>query len=154
MEQFNSNLECLSVGCRRFPLDIKYSNDLMHGSSFPVNIQYMAKELTQATDKCCRNFSVHSTAAVPTPIPKIQYNLAVALIRLIGRMGTGILVFVSGINDITELTERFEGFPQFKVIAIHSDIPFEEQETAFIPAGPSEIKVIIATNAGENSSNY
>ena len=37
------------------------------------------------------------------------------------------------------------------MIAIHSEIPFEEQETAFLPAGPNEVKVIIATNAAESS---
>lgn len=65
-----------------------------------------------------------------------------------GRVGTGILVFVSGIADITDLTEKFEGMDKYKVIAIHSEIPFEEQETAFQPAEPNEVKVIIATNAG------
>ena len=52
-----------------------------------------------------------------------------------------MLVFVSGISDIEKLYEMFEGMSRFKLIAIHSDIPFEEQEEAFTPAEPTEIKV-------------
>ena len=32
-----------------------------------------------------------------------------------------------------------------------SDIAFEEQEEALAPAGPEEVKVVIATNAAESS---
>ena len=32
-----------------------------------------------------------------------------------------------------------------------SDIAFEEQEEALAPAGPDEVKVVIATNAAESS---
>jgi HrpA-like RNA helicase len=60
---------------------------------------------------------------------------------LSGKEGTGILVFVSGIADITELTERFEGLGRYKLYAIHSDLPFEEQEAAFTPAAVDEVKV-------------
>ena len=84
-------------------------------------------------------------------VPKEQYNLAVSLIKSVGQMGTAVLVFVSGIADITELTERFEGLSRYKLYAIHSDLPFEEQEQAFIPAGPDEVKVVVATNAAESS---
>jgi HrpA-like RNA helicase len=65
--------------------------------------------------------------------------------------GTGVLVFVSGINDIIDLSEKFDGMPGFKVYAIHSEIPFEEQEAAFLPTPANEIKVVLATNSAESS---
>ena len=45
------------------------------------------------------------------------------------------------------------------IVSIHSvvsillspDIAFEEQEEALAPAGPDEVKVVIATNAAESS---
>ena len=45
-----------------------------------------------------------------------------------------ILVFVSGIFDIMELTEMLEPYhPRVTTCPIHSDIPFEEQLEAFKP---------------------
>jgi len=88
---------------------------------------------------------------VPQTVPKEQYNLAVGLIKAVGQPGTAVLVFVSGIADITELTERFEGLSRYRLYAIHSDLPFEEQEQAFTPAAPDEVKVVVATNAAESS---
>ena len=84
-------------------------------------------------------------------LAKEQYMLTVALVKQVAVNGTGILVFVSGMSDITELTEKFDGMTRFKVIAIHSEIPMEEQEAAFEPCQPNEVKVIIATNAAESS---
>lgn len=53
--------------------------------------------------------------------------------------------------DIEELSERFVGLDRYKIVCIHSDIPFEEQELAFLPTLPHEVKVVIATNAAESS---
>ena len=41
----------------------------------------------------------------------------------------------------------------YKVVAIHSDIPDEEQAEAFVVAGPHSkvVKVVVATNAAESS---
>ena len=72
---------------------------------------------------------------MPRFLAKEQYTLAVALIRRVVRRGTGVLVFVSGIKDIAELMEKLENSRGFKVFAIHSDIPFEDQEAAFSPVG-------------------
>jgi HrpA-like RNA helicase len=80
-----------------------------------------------------------------------QCTLTISLIRSEGVLGSGILVFVSGISDIISLSEKLENLPRYKVFAIHSDIPFEEQEAAFQPCGPDEVKVVIATNAAESS---
>lgn len=39
--------------------------------------------------------------------------MVVTLIKSLAIDGTGILVFVSGIADITDLSEKFEPFPRF-----------------------------------------
>jgi HrpA-like RNA helicase len=135
-------MECLSVGVRRFPIEIMYAEDIAASTSgFSSTIMNLAKDTLNATKNSSKD-------GVLPKVVKSQFNLAFAIIKSIGRVGSGILVFVSGIADITDLTEKFEGMEKYKVIAIHSDIPFEEQEAAFRPAEPNEVKVVIATNAG------
>lgn len=38
-----------------------------------------------------------------------------------------------------------------QILAVHSDIPHEQQLLAFLPTQPDEIKIVIATNAAESS---
>ena len=133
-------MDCLSVGAHRYPLDIKYLDDIASNAS--SNLMQSNNRLTARglLDRM-KNIGVKSKDDVPQSIPKEQYSLVVSLIKQFGIEGTGILVFVSGIADITELTERFEGMRKYKLYAIHSDLPFEEQEAAFTPAADNEIKV-------------
>ena len=88
-------------------------------------------------------------------ILKDQLTLATALVKQIASEDSSVLIFVSGMADITELTEKIEKIRirqlKLKVIAIHSDIPFEEQLRAFDPSKSREAKIIIATNAAESS---
>ena len=84
--------------------------------------------------------------------------MAAALARAVASEHSSVLIFVSGMSDITELVDAFEKAKQgqgagkkgsglkLKCIAIHSDIPFEEQLLAFRPAAPGEAKVVIATS--------
>lgn len=37
------------------------------------------------------------------------------------------------------------------LLAVHSDIPHEQQLLAFQPTQPDEVKIVIATNAAESS---
>ena len=90
-----------------------------------------------------------------------QYAVVEYVIRNYVQLGSGVLVFVAGMSDINELCGIFEedrylnrdkfGARTFKLFAIHRDIPLEEQEEAFLPVGPDEIKIILATNAAESS---
>lgn len=47
---------------------------------------------------------------------------------------------MSGIGDIEDLAEKFDGSERYKVVMIHSDIPFEDQAAAFAPIDPTTIK--------------
>ena len=136
--EFYGEMECLSVGAHRYPLEINYLEDLASGKSGFSNM--IAGAAHQLAEKTCKIGS-KAKDDVPQSVPKEQYTLVVNIIKAVGVEGTGVLVFVSGIADITELTERFEGLSKFKLYAIHSDLPFEEQEAAFTPAAYNEIKV-------------
>ena len=74
-------------------------------------------------------------------VAKLQNELAVAITRHVGRPGSSVLVFVSGMADILDLTERFEnlkdGAVHYQTVAIHSEVPDEEQTSAFENFGES-----------------
>ena len=146
--QYMGNLECLSVGVRRFPIDIKYLDDLMKTDrTLPPTIA--------TTSKTAMGFLKSSKGVASEQINnkfiECQYKLVENLVRTVVMMGTCVLIFVSGINDITDLAEKFEGLSKYHIYMIHSDIPFEEQEAAFLPTPANEIKVVLATNAAESS---
>lgn len=139
------SLECISVGARRFPVQLFYSEDINSRSSFPRLMESCALKVTSASCK----FNAEST--VSQQFPKDQYTLAYNIIREAVAPGTGVLVFVSGVNDIVELSALFVNQPQYVVVPLHSEIPVEDQDIAFSAVQSDQVKVVIATNIAESS---
>lgn len=83
------------------------------------------------------------------------YQLATKITTHVGSHGSSVLIFVTGMNDIEVLCDLIESINvagvTYTCLPIHSDIPFEEQMSAFDPPGEGEVKVVIATNAAESS---
>jgi hypothetical protein len=161
------DMSCLSVGTRRFPVQTFYAEDL---SSFSSKLLLSTGHVTQGLRARERNCDMYSKSIcktsteimvltkcstpddiLPSKLAEVQYKTAVALVRAIGVAGTSVLIFVSGILDITELVTMFQDFDIFDVVPIHSDIPIEEQELAFVPTPIHKVKVVVATNAAESS---
>ena len=116
-----------------------------------------------------------------TIVSLFKVSLAFDIARHVGTPGRSVLIFVSGIAQITDFVDRFNeikergrGRNHYVVIPIHSDIPFHEQMLAFDQAvleeevGSGEegetkshqpvprkrtlpIKIVVATNAAESS---
>ena len=148
-DQYYGDLKCLSVGKRRFPLTIHYLDDLIDRNSKLSNfkIALASEELL----KKMKTVSGDQSETIAERISNLMYQICEELVKKIGVVGGGsILIFVAGISDIEEIMSRFEG-DKYKTIAIHSDIPEDEQALAFEPCKPDEVKVIIATNAAESS---
>lgn len=141
----------LLVGVKRFPLKINYIEDIMSDPTFKTLPQVVKKSTSVILETCDRIAKSRQLTAPSDSMIKAQYTLIVELIRAKVALGTGVLIFVSGIAEITELQLKFEGIDAYRVVVIHGDIPFEEQQLAFLPAGPDEIKIVIATNAAESS---
>ena len=144
------DLECLSVGKRRFENATYYVDDLVHDTcssavDLPKIITRQAAKILNFHDPDLKNYQALDD------VVKAQYVLAKELVRLNAKRGTAVLVFVAGMSDIDEFLELFEDDEDYKIIPIHSDIPFEEQEQAFVAAEPDVIKVVVATNAAESS---
>jgi HrpA-like RNA helicase len=140
----------LSVGKRRFENATYYVDDLVHDTcssaiNLPKIITRQAAKILHYHDPYLKNYQALDD------VVKAQYVLAKELIRCNAKRGTAVLVFVAGMKDIDEFLETFEEDEDYKIVAIHSDIPFEEQEQALVAAKPNEIKVIVATNAAESS---
>ena len=169
------DMHCLSVGARRFPVEVLHTEDMVETfatlatdyrvevrkkriahqqeeGSDDVNKDYFFKSLIDLSQRITMlTTNPQAFAAVPTALAALQYKAVLHLVRGIAEDGTGVLVFVSGILDITELHQLFETHPRYWVVAIHSEIPYEEQELAFQPAPAGKVKVILATNAAESS---
>jgi len=150
------DMECLSVGMRRFPSDITYVEDLKKMCEEGSKKDSKFKALAPTLQKECKDILTlvngdGNKEVVPDKLPIIQYKAVLSLVRMLALDGTGVLVFVSGINDITEIIQLFEPYPRYLLFPIHSDIPIEEQELAFSPTPIDKVKVVVATNAAESS---
>ena len=97
-----------------------------------------------------RMLSANASDVLQPSYSTMQYKLA-AFLAGMASYGTAVLIFVAGMADIIALAELFSGVAHNRVIVIHSDIPHEEQETAFDPTLPQEVKIILATNSAESS---
>jgi hypothetical protein len=148
-DYFDVREETIFVGVRRFPLREFYCEDLVE--FLPPSQRDSLRKLAETTSECAG----YQGEVVGDAIVKEQLNVAVNLTRQIAAEGIAVLIFVSGMADIQELMDKFDkskrSTVKLKLIAIHSDIPFEEQMQAFQPAGRGEAKVVIATNAAESS---
>lgn len=142
-QEYFGDFKCLSVGARRFPVEIIFVDHLLNNKHNDM------WESVDSIKKLCGN--IMGDSIIPERLCKVQYQLVMYIIKQYAALGTAVLVFVSGIADITDLTEKFIGLNKYRVLAIHSEIPYEEQELVFEPASSNEVKVILATNAAESS---
>jgi ATP-dependent RNA helicase DHX57 len=148
-EYFNVKEPVIKVGARRFPVEEVYMSNLSKKVTLPGKetnyLQLLSKECLSM--KCMRT-------------PSMSYmekllSVVACLATVVGKPGTSVLIFVTGMNDIVGITEIVEQLCVpgiiFTCLPIHSDIPFEDQMNVFDKAKPNEVKIIIATNAAESS---
>jgi HrpA-like RNA helicase len=81
-------------------------------------------------------------------------SLVSSLVVSVAEMGSSVLIFVPGMNEIVGISELIEAMfvpgKRFTCIPVHSDIPFEDQMKVFERTDDDECRVIIATNSGTN----
>ena len=144
--------QTISVAGRTFSQTFIYCDELF--SILPVSVHNHLRALMESTSSC-RGTQGETVVA---HIVKNQLTLAIALTKQIASEASSVLIFVADMADIIELSEKLEKVKmkglKLKIIAIHSDIPFEEQMQAFQPSMPGEAKVIVATNAAESSLTF
>ena len=59
----------------------------------------------------------------------------------------GILIFLSGVQEIRQCMERLRNVPNSKVFPLHANLTSDEQRRVFAPT--SEWKIIVSTNVAE-----
>jgi HrpA-like RNA helicase len=159
----------LHVGARAFPITITYLETLH--TRFP-QARHRETWIAEAAKACGKLGGTKLSDSAVGVLVKKQRVLAACIARWLytSAKGSSVLVFVPGMDDIEEIFEAPSSslaFPHtphpsqmfeqdkeqghFRCLAIHSDLPFEEQLAAWTPAEPHELKVIIATNAAESS---
>jgi HrpA-like RNA helicase len=125
----------LHVGARRFPVAEYYADDIVDSLRLPENLHSKAQRLVLHTGE-------------RPPHASAQHPLVKAIVRSVGTPGSSILVFVPGLADILDLTDKIEQLPGFVCTPIHSDVPFDEQLSVFQKT--ESVRVILATNAAES----
>lgn len=162
-----------AVGVKRFPLEVKFMEEIAKEKGLmKYNADFIIKECSSILKSidalnrrsrpddnvevdqqpCLSTEEVQRVMAAPSgSMISAQYRLIVEIVNKKVEFGTGVLIFVAGIEEIQELQQMFEGNKYYRIVVIHSDVPFDEQQQAFVPAGFTEKKIILATNAAESS---
>jgi HrpA-like RNA helicase len=148
-EYFEVPRSPIYVSARRFPIREYYLEDLDQ----VVSLQGEEKTLLGTI---LANSAKQQGSNIPMPHEiKSLHHLAVYLTIAIGKPRTSVLIFVAGMNDIIHISELIEKIKipgkKFTCLPIHGEIPIEDQMVVFQPAGPNEVKVIVATNVAESS---
>jgi HrpA-like RNA helicase len=145
---FNVPEPPIFVGVRCHPIQEFFAEDI--GKSLHLSPKD-CQSLCAIRESCDKN---HCQSAPNTHYIEKLHHLAVQIVLEVGKGGSSVLVFVSGMFDIVSITEIFENIVSsmnYKCVPIHSDIPFDDQMQAFDSAQKNEVKVILATNAAESS---
>lgn len=148
-EYFQCTEPVIKVGGRRFPVEEVYLNDL----SKKVTLPGKESKIVDALLKECIDMKCRRTPAM-SYMEKL-FTVVANLATVVGKPGSSVLIFVSGLSDIVAIIDLVEqcyvAGVSFTTFPIHGDIPFEDQMDAFIPPRIDEVKIIIATNSAESS---
>ena len=138
-DYFGSDGVPIFVGARRFPVAEFYCDELAEGRGVRLSdgrrVRVDASKARRLVEACVSSDG-SSVIAPGARLPGLQQALAVEILRQLAKDGGSALVFVSGMADIEELTDALDSVTvgggggmgtRMVVIAIHSDIPFEEQ---------------------------
>jgi HrpA-like RNA helicase len=143
------------VGARRFPVDIHHLEELCQVQHITDamgrrKVEMLPRQVAKVKELIKEQ---ERSRDLSPKCVKLQQEIAVMLLRHIARPGVTILIFVTGLDDIVTLAEKISDFDAqevYRVLPIHSEIPFDNQQAIF-DEEPSKVTVVIATNAVESS---
>jgi len=148
-EYFGVSDPVIKVGAKRFPIEEIFLEDLSSKYSFPHK---MTKSFESLVSECNR---LQCKTSPSNSYMEKLFQVVASLATTVGKLGSAVLIFVAGMNDIVSVTECIEQLMVpglvFKCFPVHSDIAFEDQMKVFDDVESNEVKIIIATNAAESS---
>lgn len=166
----------LNIPGRTFPVEVKYLEDAIEVTNYRLveNESYTTleddfdestsdKPLEDLAGNARPSLEGYSRQTRETVMKFDEYRLDYQLItRLIATIATkpelsqyskAILVFMPGLAEIRRLNDEISSDPTFEkgwvVHALHSSIPSEDQEKAFLVPPEGMRKIVIATNIAE-----
>ena len=140
------------VETRKFGISEYFIEDLRNSRSDAAfqSIYTPDYQESMADVKRYCNRAIAKPDFIPNTFYKKQLNVALGLISACS-VGTGVLVFVSGMAEINLFEARLKKDRRVKFVAIHSDLPTDSENSALVGKEPHHIRVIVATNAAESS---
>ena len=167
----SNEIECLSVGVKRFTVNVSYANDILNTSGVVAgNVRALIDICERGTGgsggkkggprgKGNNGGYDDMDIKIPLSLFGTQCKVAVNIIssNRHSYLGKSVLLFVSGylaIEDISELITTQQSQDRdvnYKVIPLHSELSDDQQELVFEAVERDTIKIIIATNIAESS---
>ena len=133
----------LFVGVRCYPLTVHYLETFSTAEVLPRPVKALAvklqEELPEPPSRQLQEQQLKQQGLPPPGVLRAQLELAFQLTAALSQPGQCILVFVSGLNDMQELSLKFAGRgARYQVYALHSMIPLEDQLKALeqVPSCP------------------
>ena len=144
---------CHFVGAKRYRVEEACLDELSALKIPSEASPALAKILTQMVSRL-----PFKTGGVPKPgIESKIYKIIGYTLLVFSRLGTTSLVFLPGMVEITTLYDVLlvmieeEGLTNIELFVLHSQIPLEEQASAFIAPTKYRRHIILATNIAESS---
>ena len=177
-EQFSRYLDgapILTVPGRTFPVQTLFLEDAIETTGYRAHNDQSKRDLlmeddddddtNEKTDKVgakadLKGYSVNTRQVLANfDEYHINYDLVLALLEMIASAkqyvdySKAILIFLPGIAEIRRMNDMLAGHRRFSqnwyVYPLHSAIPTEQQEQAFLVPSPGIRKIVLATNIAE-----
>ncbi|KAI1793062.1 P-loop containing nucleoside triphosphate hydrolase protein [Ganoderma leucocontextum] len=158
MKYFN-NAPLLTIPGFTYPVQDKYLEDFFSQLNYRPPAYRSSRKGKDDDDDASQGLQSsgldeESRTAIGTILrsDSFDYDLIAATVNHIvstAQKRGGILVFLSGVQEIRQCTERLRNVPNSKVFPLHANLTSDEQRRVFVPV--SEWKIIVSTNVAETS---
>ena len=161
-----NNAPCIEIPGQTFPVDDLYLEDVIRSTSYAAASIKASRKWSNEENEMIRQSlqsrgieapELLSTLGMLIRAEKIDFDLIAATVRHIHEQfdsDEAILVFVTGVAEISAAIRAIERLPQSRNMAIlplHANLTNVEQAKIFKPALGGRRKVIVSTNVAETS---
>ncbi|TPX07142.1 uncharacterized protein E0L32_010943 [Thyridium curvatum] len=133
----------VEIAGRTYPVEDFYLDDVIQATGFGLDSpsdgpEAIAKAIQKLGSRINYNLLVDTTKAIDEELTQTQKS-------------GGILVFLPGVAEITQVCNLLRSVPSLHVLPLHASLETKEQRKVFVPAPKGKRKVVVATNVAETS---
>ncbi|KAI0828826.1 P-loop containing nucleoside triphosphate hydrolase protein [Trametes gibbosa] len=150
------NAPLLSIPGFTHPVEDLYLEDYLQSLNYKPSSAKALKRTKGGDDQDPENSRLSEDVQVAIRAimrsDSFDYDLIAALVNYIVSTAPkrgGILIFLSGVQEIRQCMERLRNVPNSRVFPLHANLSSDEQRLVFAPT--SEWKIIVSTNVAETS---